>query len=378
MFGIDDIFSGLIGFAVQDMLNQNQFQDQLSMQMYQNNWNAEQAQIAREWDKPVNQMKRYQEAGINPAMAAQAITGSAPASSPVANSGTAPQVAKPTLGEIANFMLAAHEVENKDADTRGKELQNNWVDRLNDAKVKETLQSIKESISRENLNDEQKNYYNTTANEMVRMNDQQLINLRKDVDHKIAAINLINAQVINTDKASKVLDKEIEVKDTQIASLESGIAKNESDIARNETLNEVSTADIAQKLAAAGLDKAATLLKTAEFNLTNAEARKTLAEAIIIELKSELAEMGMFVDSSFLNNFVTVPANKGNLKEFLKPITDFLEFISNTAQKIETSIVDMNASFNANIEKAKANTGSNIYGNPWNSGRPIYNPDVRK
>lgn len=200
----------IIGTGINAGVSWKNRQNDLELLQYQNRYNS-----------PLEQMKRGIEAGINPNALAQGIAGSPGYGNMAAADASNVSNALPTdlgsqLGNSVNNALSAAltkaNIENVQADTRGKEIENDYEDATFDARVQQALDSGAITAAEA----EKARLYAEKYPEILDMTIEQM-----------------KETLRRTGKEIDKIEKDIEVSDVQIRKLEQDIKTSKSVSARN-------------------------------------------------------------------------------------------------------------------------------------------------
>lgn len=241
-------------------------------------WNLEQWERENEYNSPEQQMRRAVAAGINPNVAAQAITGSsnagqvqsspqsaAPASGPAA---TNPGSIAQGIGQnIANSVNTFWQNEMLRKNVEGKGIENFWAPKLN----KKELEHMNSEI-RKNLADEGWTKENTEK--LAAMWPTELEVLKLTFQKAGEELNLLKEQVETEKKRQDEIDANI------------GNIEADTDNKKEEK---------------AGIT----------------------ARSVIDQCKATLAENGIFLDSSLENNLISYFEKHGNIDGIVDPLISY-------------------------------------------------------
>lgn len=230
--GVVDVVDTLTGGKSHRARKQARYQAQLEEEAALANFerSKEMWNMENEYNLPVNQMQRYQDAGINPNMAISGITQQPIAMNPVQqnapdyNSAYQAQIQQSqqmlnSMKQIADVALIKSQADNVQADTKLKEKDISWYDRLREVEWNEKdSQAFK--------NDAERQYYYTQR----QVAEETIFQIRESVNELKSKISNTNQQTLNLlqqfcqneqsfEKLLKNLDMDIAVKGAQINQL---------------------------------------------------------------------------------------------------------------------------------------------------------------
>lgn len=355
---IGAVLTGIAGLTSTIITNNQSSSNQGAAQ----NFNAEQAQIQRQWETPANQMQLYKDAGINPATAAQGITG-VTGSGAMAQSAQGAPVMPMDWSFLQNAVNDYYSNKNLEALANKTNKETGWIDTLNSTQRDKLLQDIKESKSRVDLNDSQKNSLDVAAKQLVRMNDAKIKEIQANTNNLISFNEQINAVTNKTNKESEVLDKDIELKNKSMDKMDAEIANINQSTEESKSREKLNYQNLAESAARCGLIETEKLLKNSEINLNDAKTLIELQNAIINDYKVQCAKYGFYPDSGWINNIMSIVNNdlKGVYQNHVKGSYDkFNQAINDMFSGIESFFNDIN-------KGKERDSTKNIYGKSWNN-----------
>lgn len=274
---IGNFFGGIIDNAWADERQANQ-----------NDWNEQMWEKQAEWNSPAHQMQMMRDAGINPAFAAAGISGS-PGYTPPAGSQSMPM-----SNAFSNFgtnsalgQLYRSESENKDTETE-------WMGRLNQSTIDQTMSEINKNKSIADLNDEQKKVIREslemqkgkTAKEIEKMTEEM-----KQINAAVLQINALTNKIkveeenIEADTANKqAMNEQISAQTENIRQDTELKKQEESTSASLENLNLKQIDKMSAEIGLINTQKACEELRQAQIKsatqLSKAQIVKTLRDAM--------------------------------------------------------------------------------------------------
>ena len=300
-------------------------------QANQNNWNAQQAQIQRDWENPAHQMELYKQAGINPMMAAQGLTGIS-GQGIVAQNGSGAQTFPYDVSKLMNLSNDLSQL--SDAFKTHKET--GWIDRLNEQQI--------EVFKSEFVKNHSEALWNQiNGEELIRMDNAKLEEIQEHTNLMVSEQEKIEAYIKNLTKQNEKIDSEIEKNVASINETNANIDLIKQNTVNAETQNENIKADTELKGAEAekmrqdviescsrvGLNNTKDLLMRKDIDLRDAQTQTELRKALELDYKLYFNKEGYFPEAGFISNFITVGTRQGD-----NAIMNWNSFINNVKTKI--------------------------------------------